>query len=209
MSKNSKTSQQETTVDLVFEALILDTYVLVECINRPVSDIPVLWHTNTFGMDTKHVKLHISQPHASDMGKMIACVNKKSSEAMSVFRNNLSNSDTETRHRHIDRVLLKLCRSEIQDFNSQRRPIFLHGNKTTELTLTYKDQVCFRMQMQQLFDSYVVQLHKSSSRPHEVHGLKFGNYTTGQQLVDHLNVADMVQWVVHNLSPHVRACMTP
>jgi hypothetical protein len=75
------------------------------------------------------------------------------------------------------------------------------------LKLQHLGQFCFEIDIMLFSDSYMVSF-KTKDVPFEHQGQEFGNYSTGDQIANYLNVTDMVQWVVDNLSPHVLALMT-
>jgi len=75
------------------------------------------------------------------------------------------------------------------------------------LKLQHLGQFCFEIDIMLFSDSYMVSF-KTKDVLFEFQGQEFGNYATGDQIAKYLNVADMVQWVVDNLSPHVLALMT-
>jgi hypothetical protein len=206
MSKNQDNSKSEDAIDwsLVFDEVIFSTSVFVECLSQS------LITTNTTPSNSTYVQRHITQPHTNEVGRRIMSTNQKYKNLMSVFRDSLK--DTETQRQHVACELMKLYRSTLFDFSTQQRPVILNPReisplKMMNLKLFHRDKLCFRIHMMQCFDGYLVELYKTTAISlHDAQ--KMGNYTTGYQNAKFLNVDDMVQWVVDNLSPHVLALMT-
>jgi hypothetical protein len=207
MSKNQENSKSEDKIDwsLVFDEVIFSTSVFVDCLSQS------LITTNTTPSNSTYVRRHITPPHMNEVGRKIMFTNKKYNNIMSAFRDALK--DTETQRHHVACELMKLYRSTLFDFSTQQRPVILNPGeisplKSMDLKLFHRDKLCFRIYMMQCFSGYLVELYKTTAVSlHDAQ--KMGNYTTGCQSANQLNVADMVQWVVENLSPHVLALMTP
>jgi hypothetical protein len=83
-----------------------------------------------------------------------------------------------------------------------------HVNRLS-LKLHHLGQFCFEIDIMLFSDSYILHFKTIQNVLYEKTGREIGNYATGDQHANHLNVADMVQVVVENLSPNVLALMTP
>jgi len=199
-------SNEQNKIDwiLVLKEPIFASSSVVVCLDDSLNT------TNTITSGNRFVKRHITQPRITVICKMIGSINKTCFEAMKGCKRSLSK--TETRDQHIADELRKLCRSTIVDFIGTPRPTISmmkkkqHVNRLS-LKLHHLGQFCFEIDIMLFSDDYVLDF-KTKDVLFEFQGQEFGNYATGDQIAKYLNVADMVQWVVDNLSPHVLALMT-
>ena len=204
--ENKIDSEHELDWSLVLQEYIFASSSVVVCLDHSLTTT----HTTTTG--GRFVNRHITQPRITEICKMIGSVNKNCLKTMRDHE--LSLKKTETRYQHIAYELLKLCRSEIVDFVGTPRPTFSmmmekqHVNHLS-LKLHHLGQFCFEIDIMLFREDYILEFKTNDVFLSEDKETKFGNYPTGDQNARYLNVADMVQWVVDNLSPHVLALMTP
>jgi hypothetical protein len=199
-------SNEQNEIDwiLVLQEPIFASSSVVVCLDDSLNTT----HTTTIG--GRFVNRHITQPRITEVCKMIGSINKTCWKAMIDCK--LSLSKTDTRDQRIADELRKLCRSTIVDFIGTPRPtvsMMMEKQHVNHLSwkLHHLDQFCVGIDIGLFRDSYILHF-KTKDVLFEKKGEKFGNYATGDQDPNHLNVADMVQWVVENLSPHVLALMT-
>jgi hypothetical protein len=201
-------SNEQNEIDwiLVLQEPIFASSSVVVCLDDSLNTT----HTTTIGR--RNVNRHITQPRITEVCKMIGSINKICWKAMLDCK--LSLSKTETRDQHIADALRKLCRSTIVDFIGTPRPTYSmmtkkqHVNRLS-LKLHHLGQFCFEIDIMLFSDSYILHFKTIQNVLYEKTGREIGNYATGDQHANHLNVADMVQVVVENLSPNVLALMTP
>jgi hypothetical protein len=195
MSKKVKTTHVDWRTRLVFEEVIYANSIAVECLDHALTTN----HTSENG--THLVKLHITQPRVSEVCKRIGSTNKLFYGAMVVFRNNLS--VTETRNRHIENELLKVVRSTIEELSTRE---VSQGFETNRWQLLYQDKLCFDLQSMSYNQLYLMDIMPLAFTFGK--NQKMGYHKTGTPFRNCLNSADMVQWLMDDISPRVLARMT-
>ena len=137
---------------------------------------------------------------------MFACTNKKYHDKMRVLRNDLS--DNVTRHQHIACVLLKLIRATVSDYSNTNEvsKVFEH----MKFIVDYQDEPCFVLDCGSFDDRYSITCYQYTMGASTKWDIKRGYHKTASKFYkSDLNSAEMVQWLVDYLSPHVLALTTP
>ena len=173
---------------------MFSTSVFVDCLSHP--------STTKAG----NIQLNINQPHVNEVGRMFACTNKKYRDKMLVLRKDLS--DNVTRHQHIACVLLKLIRVTVSDYSNTNEVSKVF--ERMKFIVDYQDEPCFVLDCGSFDDRYSITCYQYTMGACSKWDTKHGYHKTGSKFYKgDLNSAEMVQWLVDYLSPHVRALMTP
>jgi len=183
-------SKNELNWSFIFEEVIFSTSVFVDCLSDPSTT------------EAGNIRLNINQPHVSEMGRMFACTHQKYHDKMSVLRKDLS--DNVKRRQHIECVLLKLIRTTVSNCRNTNA-VF----KNVKFIVEYQDQRCF------LLDCVSFDYHYAITCTLDYMEITKSETKQGYHRIDKkfhncdLNLAEMVEWLVDRISPHVLALMTP